>query len=282
MAVQKKYVVVTGASKGIGRATAMVLVQHGYHVFAGVRTDADGAALLAAGGGAITPLQLDVTRPNQIAAAATDVRTLVGQAGLAGLVNNAGMAVAAPLEFLPIAELRAQLEVNVVGQLAVTQAFLPLLRQAQGRIINISSMGGRVAGPWTGPYHASKFALEALTDALRQELAPWQMHVVSIEPGVIATPIWETSLARAKRLVEQLPPAAHGLYGAQLANQLARAEQNLRRGIPPERVAAVVWKALTAHRPRTRYPVGSDAWLAINIIARLPDRWRDWLVARRG
>ena len=278
----KPAVVITGAAKGIGRVTASHLAQRGYQIFAGVRNDGDGAALMQESEGAIIPLLLDITRPAQIAAAVADVRTIVGESGLAGLVNNAGIAVAAPLEFLPIDELRAQLEVNAVGQLAVTQGFLPLLRQARGRIINISSMAGRIAGPWTGPYHASKFALEALTDALRQELAPWQMAVVSIEPGVIATPIWESSLARARRLKAQLPPAAHELYGEQMQRELARAEQNQTRGISPERVAAVVYRALTARRPRTRYPVGLDAQLAINLLARLPDRWRDWLVARRG
>lgn len=279
--MSKGYVVVTGASKGIGRATALYLAQQGFHVFAGVRNGADGEALVAAAGAAITPLALDVTNQGQVIAAAETVRVAVGDVGLTGLVNNAGVAVAAPLEFIPLAELRNQLEVNVVGQIGVTQALLPLLRAAKGRIINISSMGGRIAGPWLGPYHASKFALEALTDSLRQELAAWDIAVIAVEPGAIVTPIWETSLARARRLLDQFPVQAHDLYGKPMAQRIAIAEKNAHVGIPPERVAAVVLNALTAPRPKTRYPVGADAQLAINLIARLPDRWRDWLVARQ-
>ncbi len=276
----QKYVVVTGASKGIGHATALQLGQRGFHVFAGVRCVEDGKALVAQGGPAISPLQMDVTDQPQIVAAAALVRARVGEDGLAGLVNNAGVAVAAPLEFIPLDELRQQLEVNVIGQVGVTQALLPLLRQAKGRIINISSMGGRIAGPWTGPYHASKFALEALTDSLRQELAPWGIHVVSIEPGAVATPIWETSLRRARCIVDQLPQSALGLYGEQLQQRIARAERNLAAGIPPAQVAAVILTALTVRHPQTRYAVGLDAKLVVHLLAHLPDRWRDWLIAR--
>ncbi|MEZ4619110.1 MAG: SDR family oxidoreductase [Caldilineaceae bacterium] len=278
----ERYVIVTGAAQGIGRATTLHLAAQGFHLFAGVRKLADGDTLVAAGGTAVMPILLDVTDPAQIVAAADQVRTVVGAAGLAGLINNAGVAIAGPLEFMPLDALRNQLEVNVVGQIAVTQAFLPLIRQGNGRIINISSMAGRVAGPGTGPYHASKFALEALTDTLRQELAPWAIDVVSIQPGVINTPIWEKSLARARQMVAALPDAAHRLYGPQMVQQLARSEQQRDRGIPAERVAAIVSNALTATRPRTRYQVGFDALIAVNLVARLPDRWRDWLLARRG
>ncbi len=279
--MSKHFVVVTGASKGIGRAIALGLAQQGFHVFAGVRKVEDGEALVTATGANLTTLVIDVTDQTQVHAAAETVHAAVGDAGLAGLVNNAGVAVAAPLEFIPLDELRNQLEVNVVGQIGVAQALLPLLRLAKGRIINISSMGGRIAGPWLGPYHASKFALEALTDALRQELAPWGIAVVSIEPGAIITPIWETSLARARRIVAQFPPHAQDLYGKQMTKRIAQAEKNANVGIPPEQVAMVVATALTAPRPKTRYAVGRDAQIAINLIARLPDRWRDWLVARQ-
>ena len=279
--MSKRFVVVTGASKGIGRAIALGLAQQGYHVFAGVRKAADGELLVTAAGANLTPLVIDVTDGAQVAAAAEVVRATVGDIGLAGLVNNAGVAVAGPLEFMPLDELRNQLEVNVVGLMGVTQALLPLLRVAKGRLINISSLGGRIAGPWTGPYHASKFALEALTDSLRQELAPWGIEVVSIEPGAIATPIWETSLARAAQIASRFPAQAHDLYGKQMAKRIAAAEKNISAGIPPERVAAVVATALTTPRPKTRYPVGPDAQLAVNLIARLPDRWRDWLVTRQ-
>lgn len=276
------YIIITGAAKGIGRATAARLVQEGYHVFAGVRDLADGEALRAAFGEQVTPLLLDITDETQIAAAAAEVTKIVGEVGLAGLVNNAGIAVAGPLEFLPLAELRNQLEINVVGQLAVTQAFLPLLRRDRGRVINISSMAGRVAGPLTGPYNASKFALEALTDSLRCELAPWGIEVVSIQPGVIATSIWETSLAQAQKLVTAMPPLAHQLYGEQISREIARSTQNGKTGTPPERVAEAVLIALTAKRPHTRYQIGWDAKFVVNLIARLPDRWRDWLILRRS
>ncbi|MCB0065147.1 MAG: SDR family NAD(P)-dependent oxidoreductase [Caldilineaceae bacterium] len=280
--MSNKSIVVTGAAKGIGFATTVHLVALGYQIFAGVRTLADGDALRAACGERVTPLLLDITDHAQIAAAVTHVHEAIGAVGLNGLVNNAGIAVAGPLEFIPLAALREQLEVNIVGQVAVTQAFLPLLRQAKGRVINISSMAGRIAGPLTGPYHASKFALEALTDSLRCELAPWGVEVVSIQPGVIATPIWETSLARAEAIIGAMPPLAHRLYGEQMARQMQRARQNNARGTPPLRVAETVAKALIAKRPRTRYCVGLDAHLVVNIIARLPDRWRDWLLLRWG
>src|ERR1041385_2642776 len=164
-----QYVVVTGASKGIGRATALLLDKHGFNVFAGVRSPADGQALQKEASSNLRVIRIDVADDEQIKAAAQEVAEVVGTAGLAGLVNNAGIAVGAPLEFVPIDELRRQLDVNVVGQVAVTQAFLPCIRQARGRIINVSSIGGRVAAPNTGAYYASKFALDAITDSLRMD-----------------------------------------------------------------------------------------------------------------
>jgi len=278
----KKYIVVTGASTGIGRAAAVYLARQGFHVFAGVRRLADGDPLVdAAGGAPLTPLLMDVTDSQQIADAAAVIRCVVGEDGLAGLVNNAGVAVAMPLEFIPLGELRNQLEVNVVGQIGVTQALLPLLRLAKGRIINISSMAGRVAGPWTGPYHASKFALEALTDTLRQELMPWGIAVVSIEPGAVLTPIWQRSLTRARGLLAHSPPQLQKLYGLPLQQRIERAERHLDAGIPPAQVATVIHQALTTRHPQTRYQVGLDAKIAVRILARLPDRWRDWLIAKQ-
>ena len=173
-------VVVTGASSGIGRACALHLAALGLQVFAGVRRAEDGAALQAASSARLTPMLLDVADETSIRAATDTITAAVGEAGLAGLVNNAGIGVAGPLEFLPLAEFRTQLEVNVTGQLAVTQALLPLLRQGRGRIVNMGSIGGRIAAPFVGPYSASKFALEALTDALRMELRPWGLHVAIV------------------------------------------------------------------------------------------------------
>lgn len=269
-------VLVTGASTGIGRATAELLHERGFRVFAGVRKQEDAESLRAAG---ILPLILDVTDERHIAAAARAIADDGG--GLYGLVNNAGIASAAPLEFVPVDDLRHQLEVNVVGQVAVTQAVLPLLRAAKGRIVNITSIGGLIAGQMLGPYNASKFALEAVTHVLRQELAPWGIEVVAIEPGVIATPIWSTSAASADRMLAPRLAEVTALYGAQIEAAQKMAANGTKHGIPPLEVAKAVEKALTASRPKTRYPVGTDAKIGAALLARLPDRTRDRLLGGR-
>lgn len=273
-------VVVTGASTGIGAATVRVLAARGWTVFAGVRREADGEALRGGTDGDVRPLLLDVTDPQAITGAAKAVEEAVGGAGLGGLVNNAGIAVAAPLEYLPIDELRRQLEVNVVGQLAVTQALLPLLRAGRGRVINIGSIGDRIVMPMTGAYHASKFALAALTHGLRLELEPWGIPVVLIEPGTIATQIWASGRATAERILAGLPAEAGERYGREIAATTRWSDASARHGIAPERVAHAIAGALTARRPRPRQLVGTDAKLAA-VIARLPDRVRDRLVLRR-
>ena len=269
-------VLVTGASTGIGRATALLLHERGFQVFAGVRKDADAEALAAAG---LEPLILDVTNEQHIAGAATTIEESGG--GLFGLVNNAGIASAAPLEFVPVDELRHQLEVNVVGQVAVTQAVLPLLRAARGRIVNVTSIGGLIAGQMLGPYNASKFALEAVTHVLRQELAPWGIEVIAIEPGVIATPIWSTSAASADRMLEPRLAEVTALYGAQIEAAQRMAANATAAGIPPRQVAKAIERALTARRPKTRYPVGADAKIGSALLARLPDRARDRVLGGR-
>jgi NAD(P)-dependent dehydrogenase (short-subunit alcohol dehydrogenase family) len=209
------------------------------------------------------------------------VKQIVGNKGLDGLVNNAGIAVSAPLEFMPLDEFRRQIDVNLTAHLAVTQALLPFIRQAKGRIINISSVGGRIAGPMIGAYHASKFAMEGLTDSLRQELAPWQIHVISIEPGAIATPIWETSLTTADRLLADMPAQGREYYAQAMDRARTSAHKNAKNGLHPDRVAAVIEQALTARQPRTRYAVGMDAQIGTRILAKLPDRVRDWLLNQR-
>ncbi len=266
-------VLVTGASTGIGRATAQRLSESGFRVFAGVRTESDAESLRAAG---IQPLILDVTNAEHIADAARALSD-----GLYGLVNNAGIASAAPLEFVPIDELRHQLEVNVVGQVAVTQAVLPLLRASKGRIVNVTSIGGLIAGQMLGPYNASKFALEAITHVLRQELYPWGIEVVAIEPGVIATPIWSTSAASADRMLAPRLAEVNELYGAQIEAAQRMAANATTHGISPVEVAKAIEKALTAARPKTRYPVGTDAKIGAALLARLPDRTRDRMLNGR-
>ncbi|MDR7421161.1 MAG: SDR family oxidoreductase [Armatimonadota bacterium] len=272
-------VVVTGASRGIGEACALRLAAAGFHVFAGVRRAADGEALRQEAGGALSPLLLDVTSAASLAAAASVVDAAVGQGGLAGLVNNAGIAVPAPLEFLPPEELRRQFEVNVVGQLAATQAFLPALRRARGRIVNMSSVSGLIASPMLGAYATSKFALEAMSDVLRLELSLWGLHVVVIEPGSVATSIWETSLGRGEAILAAAPGAA-ALYGPAIAAARRFARRRAAAGLRPDVVARAVEHALTAPRPKTRYLVGADARLGA-LVRRLPDRVRDWLLLRR-
>ena len=271
-------VLVTGASTGIGRATALLLDSHGFTVFAGVRKTADAESLAAAASDRLVPLMIDVTDAKQVAAAAA----VVTESGLplVGLVNNAGMAAAAPLEFIPIDEFRNQIEINLVGQLAVTQSVLPLLRESKGRIVNVTSIGGLIASSMLGAYNASKFALEAVTHTLRQELKPWGIEVIAIEPGRIATPIWSTASATADRMLDSMPAEAVELYGPSIQGARDMAAAASKGGLAPERVAEVIEKALTVRRPRTRYPVGTDAKLGAVLMARLPDRTRDRLLSR--
>jgi NAD(P)-dependent dehydrogenase (short-subunit alcohol dehydrogenase family) len=245
-----------------------------------VRRPEDGKRLRDHASERLRPLIVDVTDADSIAEAAGTVRRAVGDRGLAGLVNNAGMSVSGPLEFIPIGDLRRQIEVNFIGQVAATQAFMPLIRSARGRVINMSSVGGRVANGFLGPYQASKFAVEAATDCLRKELRPWGIHVIAIEPGSIATPIWEKGPETALATFEQMPPEARELYGEAVPKIAETARKLGERAIPPERVAKVVQRALTARRPRTRYLVGIDARAQVMLDRLLPDRAMDALEAR--
>lgn len=274
-----KTILITGASSGIGQACALWLEARGFRVFAGVRKEADGEALQAQSKGNVRPVLLDVVDKDSIAQASARVS---GQANeLDGLVNNAGVAVAGPLEFLPLEELRRQLEINVVGQIAVTQAFLPLLRPAQGRIVMMSSISGRVAAPMMGPYSASKFALEALSDALRRELRPWGLEVSVIEPGNIQTPIWSKGVNWGQQMRDNLPEAARQLYGRAIDAIIGYIRTQDGSGLSPDEVAKVVEHALSAPVPRTRYVVGQDAKVAALMTRLLPDRWVDRFIAGR-
>jgi len=276
-----KNVVITGASTGIGEACALRMDRHGWRVFAGVRKEADGEALKAQASDMLMPVIIDVTEQPTINVAAEAVTAAAGDAGLHGLVNNAGVGYGGPLEFLDIEELRQQLEVNVVGQIAVTQAFLPLIRQANGRIVNMSSIGGRMATPFIGPYNASKFAMEALTDSLRQELHPWGIHVSIVEPGSIATPIWQKSKDRVEDIKVRLPEEAMRYYGDTMDSIEKALDDFEAAGIPPDEVAKFVEHALTAGTPKTRYVVGRDAQLQRVLVKWAPDRVRDGLVRRQ-
>lgn len=271
-------VVVTGASTGIGAACALDCVARGMTVFAGVRDPRAGEALARKAGPSLTPITLDVTDEQSIAQSVEVVQRVVGEAGLGGLVNNAGIVIGSPLEVIPLPQLRKQLEVNVIGQIAVTQAFLPLLRRGRGRIVNMGSIAGRGTIPLLGPYSASKYALEALTDALRMELQPWGIQVSIIEPGAIATPIWEKSAKEAEGLEASASEEAKILYGEAVVRIRDAVAQAAQRAIPADAVVRAVHHALTASRPHTRYLVGSDAKLRAWMVKWLPDRVQDRLL----
>lgn len=272
-------VLVTGASTGIGRATALRLDAAGWRVFAGVRKAADAESLREAAAGPLEPLTLDVTDAGQIAAAATRLGAAEGGGRLEALVNNAGIAVPSPLETIPIDDFRHQLEVNLTGQVAVTQALLPALRRAGGRLVFVSSIGGRIAFPMTGAYHAAKFAIEAVGDVFRQELRPWGIRVAIVEPGSVATPIWERGERTAAEIGERAP-RRDALYGAAIERYIEIVRRTAARGIPPEKVAAAIERALTARRPRSRYLVGLDAKIQARLRPLLPTPLFDAIVAR--
>ena len=267
-------VLVTGASTGIGEATVLHLKALGFDAVGAVRKDEDAERLEGRG---IRTVRIDVTDAGQIAAA----REELGDAPLAGLVNNAGIAVAAPLEFLPMDKLRQQLEINLIGQAAVTQAFLPALRRGGGRIVMVSSIGGRVGLPLVSAYNASKFGLEGLSDSLRRELRGQGVDVILIEPGGVKTPIWKKGNELADEMLEDVPPEAERLYGSMISTLRARTtkiEEEL--GIEPTEVAEAIGTALTASRPRARYVVGSDAKVRAPMARFLPPRVMDRLIGR--
>ncbi len=272
-------VVITGASTGIGAASAVELARRGFCVFAGVRKESDGERLKDQSPN-IVPLLLDVTDASQIAAARETVGLAVGDVGLVGLVNNAGIVVAGPLEILPLDQFRLQLEVNVVGLIAITQAFLPLLRKSQGRIVNMGSLNGRVASPYLAPYSASKHALEALSDAMRLELRAWRIHVSVIEPGATTTPIWDKSLAATDVLADKVSDDALGLYKSDLDAMRQATLKLADSALPVDTVVRCVVHALTAKRPWTRYPVGLKVNLLLRAYKWVPDQIWDWMIQR--
>lgn len=267
-------VVVTGASTGIGRATALALDAAGMRVFAGVRRQEDADDLRRERPG-ITPLLFDVTDTASLREAVGTVERELGPgAGLAGLVNNAGVTGGMPVEFTPLDELQHLLAVNIIGVIALTQAFLPLIRRGRGRIVVIGSISGRFAVPFLAAYSLSKSAVSSLCDSLRGELRPWGIEVTLVEPGSIKTAMWDKGLSD----LDRWPSDAVELYGDAIHRVRVLTGFTVSRAIPPERVARVVERALTARRPRTRYLVGGYARVRA-AISRIPDRPRDRLVA---
>jgi NAD(P)-dependent dehydrogenase (short-subunit alcohol dehydrogenase family) len=271
-------VFLTGASTGIGRATALRLARRGIVVYAGVRREEDAQSLQRDGGQRVRPLYLEVTDAASVAAAretiahAPDTRLL-------GIVNNAGIAIAGPLEVLSAHELRRQFDVNFFAPIAIAQAFLPLLRATRGRIVNVSSIGGKLSAPFVGAYASSKFALEAASDALRVELRSSGVKVVLVEPGAVKTPIWSRSSAASASVFDNAPPELQTAYAAMTARMTRISARMDTQGSDPETVAVAIERALVAPYPRARYLVGRDARIRL-IIARLPDGIRDAIVAR--
>jgi NAD(P)-dependent dehydrogenase (short-subunit alcohol dehydrogenase family) len=272
LGIQPGGVLVTGASTGIGAAITRQLAKQGFEVFGTVRRPADGQSLETAG---VTPVLMDVTDVESIACARQVVAETLGGRPLRGLVNNAGIATGGPVELVPLDEVRGVFEVNVLGVVAVTQAFLPLLRAARGRIVNISSLSSRVALPFVGAYAASKSAVEGLSDSLRRELADAGVRVVVVQPGTVRTPIWD-----------KLAAVDHDRFRGSVYEEPLRRVRELAlaggsQGLPPEAVARAVGAALTARRPPTRIVVARGSYLARRVVYLLPGRWIDHLILRR-
>lgn len=271
---ESPFVLVTGASRGLGRDMALHLTRHGFKVLAGVRSPEDGTRLTAEAGPTLHPVILDVADSGSIAVAVATVADLTGEAGLAGLVNNAGIASFVPLEQQPMDDFERTFRVNVIGVQALTQALLPQLRRARGRIVNISSGNGKLSFPFSGAYSASKFALEALSDALRVELAPWGIQVSVVEPGAMATDIRVKGIEAWAAAREALSAEDRMLYASQF-ERIRSAILGLEAGVSPvDEVSEAVLLALTAVEPKTRYPVGPNMD-QLDALATLPDRARD-------
>lgn len=267
--------VVTGASTGIGRACAARLVARGATVFAGVRREADGEALRTELGRGLRPLLLDVTDATQVVAARDSVMARLAHEPLDGVVNNAGIAVGGPVEYLPVDAWRDQFEVNLFGVVEMTKAFLELLRRGPGRNVIVGSVGGRLASPLLAPYSASKHAIEALAEALRHELRDWGIATVVVEPGAVATPIWDKGRDQATRLERELPPEAIDRYRRFIEVVRRAIDQQEKAGVDPDKVAQVIERALVAPRPKARYLVGVDAHVQAALARFMPDRMRD-------
>lgn len=256
---------ITGGSSGIGRECARSLVRRGWRVFVGTRdgkpSDVPGAEVV----------RLDVTDAESIARARDHLQAACGLTRLDALVNNAGVVIPGPLEGLSAGDVRHQFEVNVIGVQAVTASFLPMLREAGGRIVMVGSINGRLAKPIIGAYSASKHALAALADAWRLELAPWKISVSLIEPARVETPLWGKVESTVARVMDDMDPETRSLYATQMGAVLAKAKRKT-SGIPPQRVVEAVLRALESRRPRARYLVGANARLQVVLHALLP-RW---------
>ena len=275
-------VVITGTSTGIGAASALLLAEQGFRVFAGVRNPADGDALVARSSGELTPIPVDITDSPSISAAVDVVEGAVGQRGLFGLVNNAGIVKPGPLELQPMADFRRQLEVNLIGQVAMTQAFLPLIRRGKGRIVNVGSIGGRVVLPLHGAYSASKFGMEAVSDALRLELRQWSIPVSHIDPGATETAIFGKTLDAIDEMEKTLREKGHREYDGQLASIRRLVEKTAADAAPVDDLSKTVAKALSAKKPKSRYLAGHGAEAAATLARTATDAMKDRAVAHEA
>ena len=273
------YVVVTGTSTGIGAATALHLARNGFHVFGGVRRAEDGEAVRARAPDRLTPLIIEVTDESTISAAAATVTDVVGDRGLAGLVNNAGIAKPAPIELQPMADFRTQLEVNLFGPVAMIQAFLPLIRNGGGRIVNVGSIGGLLVLPLNGAYSASKFGIRAISDALRLELRQWGIRVSLIEVAPVKTAIFGKTYAELDALERKLGKTGYGRYEQQIAAVRKATEEAAADADSPAVIAKSILHALTSDKPKTRYLVGHGG-KQVALAAALPDQARDRALVR--
>jgi NAD(P)-dependent dehydrogenase (short-subunit alcohol dehydrogenase family) len=272
----QELIVVTGASTGMGAASARELAGRGFHVLAGVRRESDADAIRARN---IEPVILDITRAEQVKALADRVAADPARRPLRALVNNAGIAVNAPVEVLPIDEWRRQFEVNLFGHIAVTQALMPALLANSGRVVNISSVGGKVAMPTYGAYAGTKFALEAVSDSLRRELAPLGVQVVIVEPGGVRTEMSTRGIATANDLAADMSPEHSDRYGPLIQAIIAQSTAFTKAGLPAEKAALVIARAVTDRRPHTRYTIGRDAAVLTRLVRILPDRLIDRILA---
>jgi short-subunit dehydrogenase len=280
---QKGAIVITGASTGVGRAAALLLDKKGYRVFASVRQEKDAESLKRYSSENLTPIFMDITKAEEIKSAADIVSKSIQDEGLVGLVNNAGLLVHGPLELISIDDLRWQFEVNVFGQIAVTQEFLPLIRKAKGRIINIGSIGGVISAPYVSPLCASKFALEAFTDALRIELHPWGIEVILIEPGSIASAAPDKVEESFRKNFANMSPDAKAMYGDTYKLLVEDVIKSNREGMPPEQVADAIIKALEARKPKTRYFLSKgQLGLMLELVIKkfIPDRSYDAMILK--
>ena len=270
--------IITGASTGIGAATAHELAERGFHVLAGVRRDRDADAIRRPG---IEPLIIDITNPDHIQTLVTRVRGDSQGRAVRALVNNAGIGVNVPIETFAIDEWRRLFEVNLFGHVAVTRALLPDLIRSKGRVVNISSVGGKVAMATYGPYAGTKFALEAVSDSLRREMAPFGVGVVVVEPGAVHTEMPGRAIATANELASAMTPEQHQRYGplVHAVTTQTASHTTSGSGVPADAAAKVIAKAITARKPRARYTVGRDAALITRLVRLLPDRTLDRVIA---